>query len=91
MIHRITVTEAVRSFSDIIGRVYYRGEEFDIQKGSQIVARITSSKSPSTLSIRDLNALFSSCPSLSLDDCEAFHSDLEDIRRQGGKVDNKWD
>lgn len=39
----ITVTEMARSFSDIIGRVYHRGEEFDIKKGSHIVAHISPS------------------------------------------------
>lgn len=31
----ITVTDMVRSFSDIIGRVHYQGESFDIKKGTK--------------------------------------------------------
>lgn len=37
----ITVTEMARSFSDIIGRVHHKGEEFDIKKGSKLVAHIS--------------------------------------------------
>ena len=32
----ITVTDMIRSFSDIVGRVYYNGETFDIKKGANI-------------------------------------------------------
>ena len=44
MIYLITVTEAVRSFADIIGRVYYKGDEYEIKKGNQIVAHIGPAK-----------------------------------------------
>ncbi|MGL4226524.1 MAG: antitoxin [Rickettsia sp.] len=37
----IRATEFVRSFSDIMNRVYYKGESFDVQKGNHIVARIS--------------------------------------------------
>ncbi|AFC71459.1 antitoxin of toxin-antitoxin system VapB [Rickettsia australis str. Cutlack] len=37
----IRATEFVRSFADIMNRVYYKGETFDVQKGNHIVARIT--------------------------------------------------
>jgi antitoxin (DNA-binding transcriptional repressor) of toxin-antitoxin stability system len=40
----ITVTEMARSFSDIIARVYHKGEEFDIKKGANIVAHISAPK-----------------------------------------------
>lgn len=39
MVQIVKATEAVRSFSDIINRVYYKGESFDIQKGNNIVAK----------------------------------------------------
>lgn len=37
----IRAIEVVRSFSDIMNRVYYKGESFDVQKGNNVVARIT--------------------------------------------------
>jgi prevent-host-death family protein len=36
----ISATEAARSFSDIVNRVRYRGEEFIVEKGGQEVCRI---------------------------------------------------
>jgi hypothetical protein len=36
----ITATEAIRSFSDIMNKVYYQHQSFDVKKGKVIVARI---------------------------------------------------
>lgn len=90
MTQLITVTEAVRSFTDIIGRVYYRGEEFDIKKGTQIVAHLGPSKNRPTLKISELNSLFSQF-TLSQEECEEFAKDLDLIRKSGGEIKNKWD
>ena len=35
----ITATDMIRSFSDVVSRVYYKGETFDIKKGNNIVGR----------------------------------------------------
>lgn len=35
---RITATEAARSFSDLLNRVRYRGEAFEVMRGREIVA-----------------------------------------------------
>ena len=40
MTKQITVTEFCRSFSEVIGQVYYKGESFKIKKGKRIVARL---------------------------------------------------
>lgn len=39
-IRRITATEAARSFSDLLNRVRYRGEAFEVMRGREIVARL---------------------------------------------------
>lgn len=90
MAQLITVTEAVRTFTDIIGRVYYRGEEFDIKKGTQIVAHIGPSKNRSTLNVVELTEFFSN-PSLSKEDFEEFEKDINFIRSSVGEIKNKWD
>jgi hypothetical protein len=89
--HLITVTEAVRSFGDLIGRVYYKGEEFDIKKGSQIVAHIGPSKQRATIRVAELNNMLAACPSLSKKELEEFEKDLKDIRLSGGELKSKWD
>lgn len=87
----ITITEAARSFSDIIARVYYRGEEFDIKKGNQIVAHISPSKNPATLKISELNDFFANAPKLSQEDINEFEKDLKRIRDIAGGIKNSWD
>lgn len=68
----ITVTELVRTFGDIIGRVYYKGEEFDIKKGAHMVAHLSPAKCKSGLSMEDLEKVFEISPTLSLEDKDFF-------------------
>jgi antitoxin (DNA-binding transcriptional repressor) of toxin-antitoxin stability system len=35
---RITATDAVRSFSDLLNRAVYRQESFEVERGGQVVA-----------------------------------------------------
>jgi prevent-host-death family protein len=37
---RITATEAARTFSDLVARVRYRGEEYIVEKNGEPVCRI---------------------------------------------------
>lgn len=37
---KISATEAVRSFSEIVNRVRYRGESFVVERGGETVCRI---------------------------------------------------
>jgi antitoxin (DNA-binding transcriptional repressor) of toxin-antitoxin stability system len=37
----ISVTEAVRNFSDLINRVYYQGHSYLLMRGGVIVAKLT--------------------------------------------------
>lgn len=91
MLRLITVTEAVRSFADIIGRVYYKGDEYDIKKGNQIVAHIGPSKNRSTLSVSELNSFFATCPNLLPGDAIDFEQDITLIRAAGGEIKDIWD
>ena len=36
----VSATDAARGFSDLLNRVHYRGESFDVMRGGQVVARI---------------------------------------------------
>lgn len=38
---KISATEAARSFSDVVARVHYRGEEFVVEKGGEAVCKIS--------------------------------------------------
>ena len=36
----VTVTEAARNFSDVVNRVFYRGESMELTRGGTVVARL---------------------------------------------------
>ncbi|KAJ6645075.1 Ribonuclease VapC1 [Pseudolycoriella hygida] len=88
----ITVTDMVRSFSDIIGRVHYQGESFDIKKGANIVAKIMPVKPNNTIAVKDLNEFFSNGPHLDKDDIEEFGEDINVVKSlKLTDWGNKWD
>lgn len=88
----IRATEVVRSFSDIMNRVYYKGESFDIQKGHNIVARITPIHRKSSKITKNLREFFENAPKLDPDDAEQFIKDIYEARQKYDfKKDNKWD
>jgi antitoxin (DNA-binding transcriptional repressor) of toxin-antitoxin stability system len=88
----ITVTEMSRSFSDIVGRVHYQGEVFDIKKGANIVARLMPAKVKSTITAGELNEFFLNAPHLSTDDVEEFAQDIKELKslKDTGGL-HKWD
>ncbi len=51
----IKATEAARSFSELINRVRYHGQQFALQRGRDIVACRVPPRPPSELPIAQLN------------------------------------
>ncbi len=88
----ITVTDMVRSLSDIIGQVYYKHETFQIKKGANIVATLTPARNKGTIAIKDLNDFFHRSPHLTEGDISSFQNDVDDLRglQDNGGL-NKWD
>ena len=76
----VKATEAVRSFSDIINRVYYKGESFDIQKGNNIVARITPTENKPSVEVKNLDELLKNGPHLDPEEAEQIIKEVEEIR-----------
>lgn len=74
----LTVTEAVRHFSDYISRVAYRRETFVLRKGGRPVAELR--PLPTGRRLGDLPALLRSVPHLSKDDAVAFDEDMSTAR-----------
>ncbi|HEX4045580.1 MAG TPA: antitoxin [Gammaproteobacteria bacterium] len=92
-IHIVTATEASRSFSNILNKVHYQGESYEIRRGKEIIAKIipvTSTKKP-TLKLGALNALLEHLPQLENQDKQRFKKDLEQIRTQMKLEDKSWD
>lgn len=88
----ITVTDMLRSFSEIIGCVYYKGETYDIKKGNNIVARLSPAKFKATTKITELNNLFKTMPEYRTEDSEDFRNILKEIRSVKDKDGiDKWE
>lgn len=87
---RISVTQAVRKFSDLMNRVFYQGTIVELERGNRVIARISPVSPESPLKVKDLNSFFHELPSLNADS-EAFAEDLADIRKQIPRERNQWD
>ncbi len=87
---RISVTQAVRQFSDLMNRVFYQGTIVELERGNRVIARISPVSPESPLKVKDLNRFFHELPSLD-EESEAFAEDLADIRKQIPMERNQWD
>lgn len=74
----LTVTEAVRHFSDYVSRVAYRRESFVLCRGKKAVAELR--PLPNGRRLGDLPAILRSLPRLGKEDAAAFAADLEAAR-----------
>ncbi len=87
----ITVTDAVRHFSDYVNRVAYRGETFRLTKGNKTVAELR--PVPAGRRLGDLPAIFRSLPRLSDEEASALEQDVELERRtlSATEVRDPWE
>lgn len=87
----LTVTEAVRNFSEYINRVFYRHESFILYKGKNAVAELK--PIPAGRRLGDLPGILESLPRLSADEADAFLSDIDEAREAIDKVPvgNPWE
>ena len=86
----LSVTEAVRHFSDYVNRVAYRREAFVLRRGKLALAELR--PVPSGRCLRDLPGILASLPALSESDAKTFGEDVRKaragLRREGPK--NPW-
>ncbi len=87
---RISVTQAVRQFSDLMNRVFYQGTIIELERGNRVIARISPVSPESPLKVRNLNNFFHALPSLA-GDSKAFAKDLANIRNQIPMEQSQWD
>jgi antitoxin (DNA-binding transcriptional repressor) of toxin-antitoxin stability system len=62
MTTRVSATEAVKTFSDLLNRIRYRGEEFVVERGGEPVCRMTPAGPPKRLTFGDLASLLRELP-----------------------------
>ena len=75
----ISATDAARSFSDLINRVHYRGEQFVIERGGRAVCRLVPA-GPRRFTLRSMVELLKSAPKPD----PGFWDDVEQVQRQQG-------
>jgi antitoxin (DNA-binding transcriptional repressor) of toxin-antitoxin stability system len=83
---RISATEAVRNFSQIINRVRYRGESFVVERGGQPICEILPAGPPSFRGA-DLIGLLRALPKPD-DDYLAVLEDL--LKTQATMAESQW-
>ena len=81
----LSVTEAVRHFSDYVNRVAYRRETFVLRRGRAELAELR--PVPSGRRLGDLPGILASLPTLSESDAKRFTEDVNkarvSLRREG--------
>lgn len=77
---RLTVTEAARNFSEIIGRVRFKGERFVLLRGGKPVAELGPTDAAAPVSLWELPAILEGLSHLEPDDAERFDRDLDSGR-----------
>lgn len=86
----LTVTDAVRHFSDYVNRVVYRHESFLLCKGNKPVAELR--PVPGGRRLGDLPGIIRSLPHLSKEDAKTFAADLDTARQAlaTGELRDPW-
>lgn len=62
MTTHVSATEAVRTFSDLLNRIRYRGEEFVVERAGEPVCRMTPAAPTRRLTLRELSSLLRELP-----------------------------
>lgn len=88
---RISVTEAVRTFAEIVNRVYYRHENLVLTKGNKDVALLQPAQANKNFSCGELRNLLATSPGLAPDDLKVFRSDIKSSRKTLKTQPNPWD
>ncbi len=87
---KLTVTEVVRNFSEILGRVRYKSERFVLTKGGKPVAELGPLDSAALVHLGDLPVVLAGLPHLEPEDADGFARDLESGRIAIGPAATPW-
>lgn len=89
---KVSATEAARQFSELMNRVKYQGQSFEVMRGNEAIARIVPVGPSSSVQVKDLNAFLGTLPLLVSDDIDSFEQDLAAIRSEvRDEEKNEWD
>jgi antitoxin (DNA-binding transcriptional repressor) of toxin-antitoxin stability system len=62
VVTKVSATDAVRAFSDLLNRIRYRGEEFVVERAGEPICRMTPAAPAKRLTLRDFTALLREMP-----------------------------
>jgi hypothetical protein len=74
---KLTATEVVRNFSDILNQVRYQSAEFEIVRGKEVVARLLPPAPSGGVPLDQLGEMMRMLPSLGSREADAFARDIE--------------
>lgn len=77
MPRRLTVTEAVKNFSEILGRVRFKGERFVLVKGGKPIAELGPTDAAVPVRLGELPAMLEALSHLEPEDANQFALDLD--------------
>ena len=78
---KVSATEAVRKFSEILSHVYYKGDSYNVVRGGKTVASISPVAQPlEAKTLGELKSLLAAVPKLGAES-EAFESDIRGARK----------
>jgi antitoxin (DNA-binding transcriptional repressor) of toxin-antitoxin stability system len=84
---RVSATEAVRGFSELLNRIRYRGEEFVVERGGEAICRMTPATGQRRLTLAELVRVIRELP---LPD-RSYAADVRRaVKRQGRMPGSPW-
>ncbi|NWF75714.1 MAG: type II toxin-antitoxin system Phd/YefM family antitoxin [Nitrospirae bacterium] len=85
----INATDAVRTFSELLNSIKYKGDRYTVLRGGKPVANIVPFESvPVRRTLGELRSLIKNLPSLG-DDADRFANDIEKIIREQPSMPEK--
>ena len=85
----ITSTEATRHFSDILNKVHYQGQSFDIKRGREIIAKLVPARP--ILLASEFGTFLKTLPALDLEHKHDFKKIIDECRSDLHDTRNLWD
>jgi antitoxin (DNA-binding transcriptional repressor) of toxin-antitoxin stability system len=79
---RVSATEAVRTFSDLLNRIRYRGEEFVVERAGEPVCRMMPAALPRSLTLKELASVLREIPEIDA----RYAADVRHATRRQGRL-----
>ena len=87
---KISATEAARNLSDILNRLRYAGEHFEIVRNGEVIANLDPAAATAS-TVGDLRELMRSLPPLDPEDAAEWQDQLRQIRTEAKMPPSPWD